>query len=254
MTAHATVRSDTQILHELIRRHRQLYDSPDIDLRLERLIRAVPFPPLSSWDIHRLLRTSQSVFFDTHVQVVSGHHTATYLRFESIARTPELITIIARAMADWLYDTFKRQPITGIVATMSDAQRVASRVTELLRDRLPLRLVLTPFDWDTGKIGTDIDWGCINPGEWFVSMNDVTTRGMCVSKLGKVVTDHGGVLAGMMVFARRDSGQFPLMEELTATFPFYYSVDLDMPQWEPKDCPLCRRNLPLLSWKDIPQL
>ena len=96
--------------------------------------------------------------------------------------------------------------------------------------------------------------GAITPGERYLSLNDVTTRGMCVSKLGKVATDHGGRLAGMMVFARRDSGQFPLMDELTSTHPFYWSADLAMPQWEPADCPLCNDHQPLLKWKDLPEL
>ena len=77
---------------------------------------------------------------------------------------------------------------------------------------------------------------------------------MCVSKLGKVITDHGGQLAGMIVFARRDSGQFPLMDELTAQLPFYYGADLMMPQWEANECPLCPLGLPVFSWKDMPDL
>ena len=75
-----------------------------------------------------------------------------------------------------------------------------------------LRVTLTPYSCETGKIGTDIKIGRSRRGEHFVALNDVTTRGNCVSKLGKVITDNGGLLAGMMVFARRDSGQFPLME------------------------------------------
>lgn len=81
----------------------------------------------------------------------------------------------------------------------------------------------------------------------------MTTRGNCVSKLGNVVTDHGGILAGMMVFARRDSGQFPLVQELVRQYPFYYAADLDMPQWEPDQCPLCKAKKPLLSWREMPE-
>src|SRR5207247_9367117 len=94
--------------------------------------------------------------------------------------------------------------------------------------------------------------GQIKPGEVFVGLNDVTTRGNCVSKLGSVVTDHRGVLAGMMVFARRDSGQFPLIGELTAKHPFYYTADLDMPQWEPKACPLGGAKKRLLPRRTSP--
>jgi orotate phosphoribosyltransferase len=246
--------ADTVLIDDLVERQRRLYDGPDIDGRLESVIRGASPCSLSTWDIHRLLRTARAVYFDVHVEVASGHHTATYLRFESIARIPQLMTLIVRDMAEWLGRTFEKDPPMGLVAPASDARFLAGRVSELMRDRLPLRAVLTPFNFDTGKIGTEIPADAIRPGERFLSLNDVTTRGMCVSKLGKVVTDHDGRLAGMMVFARRDSGQFPLMDELTAAYPFYWSADLAMPQWEPADCPLCRDHRPLVTWKDLPEL
>lgn len=254
MTVHVSDSPTVRALHELRERHRALYDGPDIDAKLAGIIRDFPASKLTDWDILRILRTSQSVFFDTHVEVVSGHHTATYLRFESIARIPQLITLIARDMADWVARLHEKRPVMGLVTTDSDARLLAERVAELLPPQIRLRVVSTPYNRETGKIGTDVMVGQIRPGERVLVMNDVTTRGQCVSKLGKVVTNHGGVLAGMMVFARRDSGQFPLMDELTGASPFYYTADLMMPQWEPSQCPLCRTQHPLLLWKDIPEL
>jgi len=252
MSVNVKVDRAERLVTELMERHRRLYESPDIETELKAIIRDSPHSKLSDWDVHRILRTSRSVFFDTHVEMVSGHHTAIYLRFDSIAQIPQLIRLIARDMADWVRQTYQKDPVVGIVATGSEAHHLADSVADLLRDRMRLRVVLTPFDRETGKIGTDLATGVIRAGERFVVLNDVTTRGNCVSKLGKVVTDHGGTLAGMMVFARRDSGQFPLMGELTAKFPFYYTADLNMPQWEPQSCPLCRAKKPLLSWKELP--
>lgn len=249
-----TVTAAEQALAELVDRHRALYAGPAIDAKLETVIRAGSHTKLTEWDILHILRTSRAVFFDTHVEVVSGHHTATYLRFDSIARVPEFIRLLAEDMADWISRTFHHHPVTGLVATSSAAQVLAEGIAQRLRDAMPLRVTLTPYSGETGRIGTEIANGAIAAGERFLALNDVTTRGNCVSKLGAVVTDHGGVLAGMMVFARRDSGQFPLMHELIARHPFYYTTDLDMPQWEPAQCPLCKQNKPLLSWKDMPEL
>ena len=243
-----------QALVDLAQRHRKLYDGTGIDARLEAIIRDGSHTALTGWDVLRMLRTSRAVFFDTHVEVVSGHHTATYLRFESVARFPELGKLLARDMAEWIRRTFEQHPVTGIVATASAAQVIAEGIADVLNDTMPLRVTLTPYSFDTGRIGTDIKPGAIKPDERFLALNDVTTRGNCVSKLGNVITGNGGQLAGMMVFARRDSGQFPLMNELIAQYPFYYTTDLDMPQWEPAQCPLCRMNKPLLSWKDMPEL
>jgi len=246
--------TDEQAVTELIQRHRTLYDGPAIEPKLKSIIRDAPQSKLSDWDVHRILRSSRAVFFDTHVEVVSGHHTGSYLRFESVARFSQLVTLIARDMADWIRQTSEKDPVVGLVTTASDAQVLAERVADLLHEKMRLRVVLTPFNRETGKIGTEVIAGAIRAGERFVVLNDVTTRGNCVGKLGKVVTERGRVLAGMMVFARRDSGQFPLMDDLTAKFPFYYTADLNMPQWEPAGCPLCKAKKPLLSWRDMPEL
>jgi orotate phosphoribosyltransferase len=243
-----------QALTELEQRHRALYASPEIDARLRSIIRVGHESQLTEGDIRQILRSSRSVFFDTHVEVVSGHHTATYLRFESIARFPELIRLIAADMADWIRRAFPHDRVTGVVATASAAERLARAVGDRLQETTPLRVTLTPYSDETGRIGTEISVGSVAGGDRFLAFNDVTTRGNCVSKLGKVVTDNGGHLMGMMVFARRDSGQFPLVNDLIAQYPFYYAVDLDMPQWEPAQCPLCRQNQPLLSWKDMPEI
>jgi orotate phosphoribosyltransferase len=243
-----------QVLAEMAERHRALYEGSAVHAKLQTIIRAGLHTKLTEEDVLRILRSSRSVFFDTHVEVVSGHHTATYLRFESIARFPELIRQLASDMADWIRRAFQHHTITGLVATSSAAGRLAEEIVAELRGTMQLGMALTPYSCETGRIGTDIAVGAIRAGERFLALNDVTTRGNCVSKLGKVITDNGGLLAGMIVFARRDSGQFPLMNELNARYPFYYTTDLDMPQWEPAHCPLCRAHKPLLSWKDMPAL
>lgn len=243
-----------QAITELVERHRALYAGPTIETRLETVVRPGAHTKLTRRDILHVLRTSRSVLFDTHVEVVSGHHTATYLRFESIARFPELIRQLAGDMADWIRRAFQPHSITGLVATSSPAERLAEGIVDHLRGTMRLRMALTPYSCETGRIGTEIASGAINAGERFLALNDVTTRGNCVHKLGQVITDNGGLLAGMAVFARRDSGQFPLVQELIDRYPFYYATDLDMPQWEPAHCPLCRMGKPLLSWKDMPEL
>jgi len=249
-----TAMTGEQALAELEERHRALYATPEIDARLATIIRAGPQTKLTEWDILHILQSSRSVYFDTHVEVVSGHHTATYLRFDSISRFSPLIKLIADDMAVWIRERFGEREVTGLLATASSAQQLAQGIAYRLEGIMPLRVALTPYSCDTGRIGTDVTAGTVGGGDSFLALNDVTTRGNCVSKLGKVITDRGARLAGMMVFARRDSGQFPLMQELTVQWPFYYAAHLQMPQWEAGDCPLCRDKKPLLSWKDVPEI
>ena len=148
--------TDEQAVTELIQRHRTLYDGPAIEPKLKSIIRDAPQSKLSDWDVHRILRSSRAVIFDTHVEVVSGHHTGSYLRFESVARFSQLVTLIARDMADWIRQTYEKDPVVGLVTTASDAQVLAERVADLLHEKMRLRVVLTPFNRETGKIGTEV--------------------------------------------------------------------------------------------------
>ncbi|MGH9897001.1 MAG: hypothetical protein ACREA0_34385, partial [bacterium] len=126
--------TEEHLVPELRTRHQTLYDGPGIEAKLTAIIRDAPQSKLSAWDIHRILRTSRSVYFDTHIEVVSGHHTGTLLRFESVVRFPQLVRLIARDMADWIRLTFQKEPIVGVVATSSDAQLLAEDIADLLRD------------------------------------------------------------------------------------------------------------------------
>jgi orotate phosphoribosyltransferase len=246
--------SDGRMVNALVEWHCALYDGPEIDPKLNAVIRDNSTSKLSDWDIHRILRTAKAVYFDTHVEVVSGHHTATYLRFDSIVACSPLIRLIARDMADWIMRRYRNGQIAGIVSTASGAEFLAEAVADIVRPHMRLSVVLTPYDSVSGRIGTEVATGTIHQGDQYLVLNDATTRGNCVNKLAQVVTDHKGIVAGMMVFARRDSGQFPLVDELVNKYPFYYTADLDMPQWEPKDCPLCKEGKPLLKWNEIPEI
>jgi orotate phosphoribosyltransferase len=241
-----------QRISELVDHQRKLYATSTVEKRLQAIVRESPCSSLSKSEVIRLFRDSKAILFDTHVAVVSGHHTETYLGFESIARYPHLISIISRDMGQWLLGLSQHHRIDGLLVPASDARVLAEGMATVITHRMPVRVVQAPFDAETGKIGTDIPEDLIRKGNNFVVINDVTARGNCVNKLGTIVSDHGGQVVGMMVFARRDSGQFPLMDDLMSRYPFYYGTNVMMPQWENQDCPNCQRGEEFFSWKEMP--
>jgi orotate phosphoribosyltransferase len=241
-----------QRISELLDHQRKVYATSMVEERLQAIVRESPCSSLSKNDVIRIFRDSKAVVFDTHVAVVSGHHTTTYLGFEAIARYPHMISIISHDMGQWLLGLSQHHRIDGLLVPASDARFLVEGIATVIKGRMPVRLVHAPFNAESGKIGTDIPEGIIRKGENFVVINDVTARGNCVHKLGTMVSDHGGHVVGMMVFARRDCGQFPLMDDLMSHYPFYYGTNVMMPQWESQNCPNCQRGEAFFSWKEMP--
>lgn len=241
-----------QRLSELEEYHRKLYANPIVEDRLRVIVEESPCSSLAKNDVVGIFRDSRAVVFDTHVAVVSGHHTATYLGFESIARYPHLISVISRDMGQWVLGLGQHHRIDGLLVPASDARLLAEGIAGVINPRMPVRVVYAPFDPETGRIGTEVSEDAIRKGENFLVVNDVTARGNCVNKLGTIVNERGGHVVGMMVFARRDSGQFPFMDDLMSRYPFYYGTKLTMPQWETSECPNCQRGEELFSWREMP--
>jgi orotate phosphoribosyltransferase len=237
---------------ELVDYHRKIYAGSTIEKRLQEIVEESPCSALSKSQVVRLFHDSKAILFDTHVSMVSGHHTATYLGFESIARHPHMVSFISRDMGHWILGLSQHHRIDGLLVPASEARLLADGIATVIKDRLLVRVVYAPFNKESGKIGTEVSADAIRKGEKFVVMNDVTARGNCVNKLGNIVSEYGGQVVGMMVFARRDSGQFPLMDDLMSRYPFYYGTNVIMPQWEIADCPNCRRGEEFFSWKDMP--
>lgn len=241
-----------QRLSELREHHQKLYANPIVEDRLRVIVEKSPCSSLSQGEVVRIFRDSKSVVFDTHVAVVSGHHTETYLGFESIARDPHLISIMSRDMGQWVLGLSQHHRIDGLLVPASGARLLAEGIAAVIKSHRAVRVVYAPFDPETGKIGTEVSEDAIRKGDNFVVVNDVTTRGNCVNKLGTIVNERGGHVAGMMVFARRDSGQFPFVDDLMSRYPFYYGTKLMMPQWDVQACPNCRRGEEYFSWREMP--
>lgn len=239
-------------ISELVDYQRRLYADSTVEERLQAIVGESPSSSLSKNEVIRILRDSKAILFDTHVSVVSGHHTATFLGFESIARDADLLSIISRDMGQWVLGLSQHHRIDGLLVPASAAGLLAEGMATIISPHMPVRVVYAPFNPETGKIGVEIPEDSIRKGDNFVVINDVTARGSCVNKLGTIVNAHGGHVVGMMVFARRDSGQFPLMSDLMSRYPFYYGTNVTMPQWEIQDCPNCRRGEEFFSWKEMP--
>ena len=70
-----------------------------------------------------------------------------------------LISLLSRDMAEWIRRAFQSEPIAGVVATTSAAELLAKGIADQLHDTMRLRVTLTPYSYETGRIGTDVNAG-----------------------------------------------------------------------------------------------
>jgi orotate phosphoribosyltransferase len=79
----------------------------------------------------------------------------------------------------------------------------------------------------------------IEPGETFLVAEDVITRGGRIQETIDIVQARGGVVSGIAVLVDRSAGkvQFPM--------PIYSLVQMAPVTWQPAECPLCKKGLPV---------
>jgi orotate phosphoribosyltransferase len=69
-------------------------------------------------------------------------------------------------------------------------------------------------------------------------VEDIMTTGETVKGLIKLVKSLGGTVSGIGTLWRR-------MRKVSFKFPFFTLVDREFPTYTPKDCPMCRRGMPI---------
>lgn len=79
----------------------------------------------------------------------------------------------------------------------------------------------------------------VAPGEKFLVAEDVVTRGGRVQETIDIVRSAGGIVTAVAVLVDRSGGR----AEFGA--PLLSLLRMTPATWEPKDCPLCRKGLPL---------
>ncbi len=80
----------------------------------------------------------------------------------------------------------------------------------------------------------------IEKGERFLVAEDVITRGGRVQETVDIVKQHGGTVRAIGVLVNRSGGKAQF------DYPLVSLLDIEPVTWEPAECPLCKKGLPLV--------
>jgi len=179
-------------------------------------------------DAERLLRDATAML-DGHFQLTSGKHSSIYVEKFRLLERPAQTEALCRMIADWarpLSPELVAGPTTGGIIMSYEVARLLG--------------VRSIFAEPVNGGGRAFKRGfTIASGERVLVVDDVLTTGGSVREVLAAVRNMGGEVAAVAVLIDRTGG--------TADFgvPFFACLTLDLPSYEPVQCPLCAKNLPL---------
>ncbi len=169
-----------------------------------------------------------------HFQLRSGKHSDHFFQAALVFRNPLLgeklcATLAERIQAAGIQAETVISPAVGGLLVGQEIAR-ALRVNAIFADKENDQMLL--------KRGFRI-----KPGEKIIVAEDVVTEGGRVKQTIDLVRSLGGDVAAVAVITDRSGGK--------ASFdgiPFFSLIKLDLPTWQPQDCPLCKAGKPV----DVP--
>lgn len=164
-----------------------------------------------------------------HFELRSGLHSDQYFQCALVLQHPRVAARLCDALAErWKergasVDAVISPAMGGIVVGQEIGRALDRRA--IFAEKQDNKLALRRFT--------------IAPGERFVVAEDVMTRGGRIQETIDIVRAHGGVVDAVCVLVDRSGGK--------ASFdvPVISLLRLEPVTWQPAECPLCRRGVPI---------
>lgn len=165
-----------------------------------------------------------------HFLLSSGKHSSKYVQCAKIFEYPEygdeVGRLIAEKIAQHKPDIVIGPALGGIIVAYTVARYTKARAMFTEREDGVMKL----------RRGFQID-----KGEKVAIVEDVTTTGKSVLEVAEVVKEYGGQICCIASIIDRS------VQPLPFDVPFYSLVKLELPIYEPDDCPLCKQKIQLVK-------
>ena len=157
-----------------------------------------------------------------HFELSSGLHSPAYVQCALLLEDPRRARRVGRALAR-LLATLRPQTV---VSPALGGVVIGHEVAEALA---------VPFRFAERKDGVmSLRRGFrLQPGERAVIVEDVVTTGKSTREAAAAVQALGGQVAAIGAIVDRTGGGEPF------EVPFFRLLDLELPAWQPGECPLC---------------
>jgi len=165
-----------------------------------------------------------------HFQLSSGLHSSRYLQCALVLQHPRHAEMIGRGLAS----QFSGDPIDVVVAPAVGGIIVAHEVARASGAR-------AVFSEREAGVMTLRRGFSLNSDEAVLVVEDVITTGGSTRETMDAVIRAGGRVIGAGSIVDRSDGAVDL------GVPRYSLLTLDVPSYDPAECPLCRQNMPVMK-------
>jgi len=159
-----------------------------------------------------------------HFELSSGRHSGTYIQCALVLSYPQYAEQLGHALADVFKDhsiaCVVSPALGGIVIGYEVARALGVRSLFVERDRSGQMALRRGFE--------------LKPGERVLVIEDVWTTGGSTREAIGVVEQEGGLAVAAGALIDRSGGRLEL------NIPARALLEMDVPSYEPDDCPLCR--------------
>lgn len=159
-----------------------------------------------------------------HFELTSGRHSATYIQCALVLQYPNHAEALGRAIAEKFRELGPSCVVSpalgGVIIGHEVARALGVRAIFVERDRSGQMALRRGFD--------------LKPGERVFVVEDVWTTGGSTREAIGVVEQNGGLVVAAGAIIDRSGGRLEL------NIPARALLELEVPSFEPDDCPLCR--------------
>jgi orotate phosphoribosyltransferase len=159
-----------------------------------------------------------------HFELSSGRHSGTYIQCALVLAYPQHADALGRALGELFKDhavaCVVSPALGGIIIGHEVARALGVRALFVERDRSGQMALRRGFE--------------LKPGERVLVIEDVWTTGGSTREAIGVVEQEGGLAVAAGALIDRSGGRLEL------NVPARALLEMDVPSYEPDDCPLCR--------------
>jgi orotate phosphoribosyltransferase len=191
---------------------------------------------LTDKEVLELLVSTEAIL-DGHFLLSSGKHAARYIQCARLLQHPELAHQVCLTLQE------KTELLGHIDVVIGPALGGVVIAYELARV-LAVRGIFAERREGTMTLRRGFQ---IEEGERALIAEDVVTTGRSSLEVAEVVRVHGGEVVGITCIVDRRP------KESLLPFSVVSAARMQIPLYEPEDCPLCRRGIPLVKPGSRPQ-